>query len=64
MSLVEIYPSYKDHITDEISSDIAAQMAKGNKIYFDDYRQNVAQYFDPESFYLNYRGAVVYFQQY
>ena len=64
MSLAEIYPSYKDHITDEISSIISAQIAGGNKTYFDNYNENVAQYFNPESFYINYRGVVVYFQQY
>lgn len=64
MTLSEIYPSYKNTILGEIDSDIAAQTASGNNTYFDDYEKNVVEYFNPENFYLNYRGVVVYFQQY
>jgi len=35
-----------------------------NNIYFDDYEKNVANYFNPKSFYLVPDGIVIYFQQY
>lgn len=55
------YPAF---VLESINAQIAAQLAEGTGMYFDDYQKNVAQNFNPRSFFLNAHGVVVYFQQY
>ena len=56
--------NYKDYIIKNITDQIAEQIAKGNDIYFDNYQENVANYFDPNNFYLTREGGVIYYQLY
>ncbi|RPF49105.1 uncharacterized protein DUF3298 [Hydrogenoanaerobacterium saccharovorans] len=56
--------NYRHYILTQINLQIAKQIANGENIYFDNYEQNVANYFNQESFYLTPKGVVVYFQQY
>ena len=55
------YPAF---VLESINAQISAQLAEGIGMYFDDYQKNVAQNFNPRSYYLNPNGVVVYFQQY
>ena len=55
------FPSY---VLESINGQITGQLAEGTGMYFDDYQKNVAQNFNPRSFYLTPAGVVVYFQQY
>jgi hypothetical protein len=55
------YPSF---VLQSVNNQIAAQIAEGTGAYFDDYEKNVAQSFNPRSFYVSEAGVVVYFQQY
>jgi hypothetical protein len=52
------------YVLQSVNGQIAAQIAEGTGMYFDDYEKNVAQSFNQRSFYLNGAGVVVYFQQY
>jgi len=51
-------------VLQSVNEQIAAQLAEGTGMYFDGYEKNVSQNFNPNSFYLNDAGVVVYFQQY
>ena len=51
-------------VLDSINAQIAAELAEETGMFFDDYQKNVAQSFNPRSFYLNSAGVAVYFQQY
>jgi hypothetical protein len=64
LELGAIYPAYASEITGIITADIAAEMQSGEGWYFEDYAKNVAEYFNPEHFYLTGAGLVVYFQLY
>ena len=55
---------YKAYIMQEINNQIAKTIANGENIYFEDYEKNVAEYFNPESFYLTQAGVIIYYQQY
>ncbi len=55
---------YQDYIIQSVNAQIAAGLEDGSGMYFDDYQQNVAQRFNPRSFFLDPAGLVVYFQQY
>ncbi len=55
------YPAF---VLDSVNAQIAAQLAEDTGMYFDDYEKNVAQSFNPRSFFLSPSGVVVYFQQY
>ena len=56
--------NYKAYIIMTINNQIAEQMKNGENKYFDDYKKNVAQYLNLNSFYLAKKGIVIYFQQY
>jgi hypothetical protein len=47
-----------------ITAAAAAEMKKDPTIFFENYRELLLEYFDPESFYLKPEGIVVYYQQY
>ncbi len=64
IELGEIYPAYASEITDIIIAEIATKMHSGEGWYFEDYEKNVAEYFNPQHFYLKSAGLVVYFQLY
>ncbi len=64
VTLDEIVPCGRNYIIDIIINDIQAQMSSNDGWYFDDYADNVEQYFNPDSFYLTPDGVVIYFQQY
>lgn len=64
IGLEEIFPGYKTQVEGIIAGDIAAQIEAGSGAYFEDYQKNVAEYFNPENFYLSAEGLVVYFQLY
>jgi len=51
-------------ILNSIREQIAAQLEEGEGMYFEDYPQLIAEYFNPESFYLTPEGTVIYYQQY
>ena len=54
----------RTYVTRAIIHQISEQMESGNYDYFDDYQKNVAEYFNPDSYYVSKSGVVVYFQQY
>lgn len=54
----------RTYIINVINTQIAEQIKNGNNIYFENYQENVAKYFNPSSFYLTDQGIVIYFQQY
>jgi len=56
--------NYKAYIIMTINNQIAEQIKNGENKYFDDYKKNVAQYLNLNSFYLTKKGIVLYFQQY
>lgn len=64
IELAEIFPGYRSEINGIITADIAEQIEAGSGSYFDDYEKNLEEYFNPENFYLNGGGLVVYFQLY
>lgn len=51
-------------VIESVNAQIAAQIAEGTGMYFDDYRKNVAQSFNLRSYFISPAGVVVYFQQY
>lgn len=55
---------YKNFIIKNIIEQIENQIKEGNDIYFEDYRHNVKNKFNPNNFYLNDSGIVIFFQQY
>lgn len=55
---------YKDCLTAFINGRIAAQIAAGENVYFQDYKTKVAKAFDPENFYLTPQGIVIFFPLY
>ena len=57
-------PEYKVYVIDQIIGQIEESMKNGEGTYFDEYRTNVPQQFDPGQFYLTPAGVVIYFQQY
>lgn len=59
------YPfHYKPYIIKTIINQIEKQIESGDNPYFEEYKKNVATYFNPSSFYLTNKGIVIYFQQY
>lgn len=60
-----IYPNqYESYITDIIINYIEEDIKAGNDIYFEDYKTNVVDRFNPMNFYISEDGIVIYFQQY
>ena len=57
-------PHLEQYIQCEIIRQIGVQMESGEKEYFDNYAELVAQTFNPCSFYMVPGGLAVYFQQY
>lgn len=55
---------YRETVLAEIIRQADLNMQQNPGIYFDDYRNLIRRYFDPEHFYLTPDGAAVYFQQY
>lgn len=51
-------------IIEDINNQIANQISKGEKYYFDNYQQLVAEYFNPQNYYLTKDGIIIYYQQY
>jgi hypothetical protein len=67
MSLASFFAApvpFPAFVLQSINGQIAAQLAEGTGMYFDDYEKNVTQNFNPRSFYLTDTGVVLYFQQY
>lgn len=67
MELGDLFPhnnNYKDLVIQTILSQIEAQIAEGNAMYFDNYEQLVNNNFKQNNFYLTKEGLVIYFQQY
>ena len=63
-SFFESGVDYRELLVDEIIRQADANMAQEPGIYFEDYRELIAETFNPESFYLTPEGLVIYFQQY
>lgn len=69
MTLKEFFPdrpTYRQDIIRAIADYIGSQVAEDEEstIYFEDYQENVREYFSEENFYLIPGGIVIYFQQY
>ncbi len=67
MELKDFYPNnsnYKEQIIQEIITQINVQIATGNGMYFENYKQLVVDTFKQNNFYLTPEGLVLYFQQY
>ena len=67
VTLDQLFPKgfdYRSYILPLIVEQIEEQIKNDEVYYFDNYPENVDQYFDPTSFYLTDRGATVYFQLY
>lgn len=67
VTLKSLFPSgfnYRSYIINMIIKDIERQNASGDSVYFDDYKENVNNTFNENSFYLTPNGIVIYFQQY
>jgi len=58
--LVRCPPNYKSYIL----SNVEAQISKNPELYFDNYKELIAETFDKRSFYCVPEGLVVYYQQY
>lgn len=56
--------NYKAYMLMSINRQIAEQMKNGEKIYFENYKKNVAQHLNLSNYYLTKKGVIVYFQQY
>jgi hypothetical protein len=55
---------YRAYIISEVLQQIENQIAGGEDIYFENYKELVVKTFNPASFYLKPEGVVIYFQQY
>jgi len=67
LELQEFFPyqqDYRSYIIDHIIKEIEGQIAEGNNIYFENYKQLVQENFKENSFYLTNDGLVIYYQQY
>lgn len=65
--LKDLFPAgfdYQTYITNAAARQAAEQMAKGENQYFEDYQKLIVEHFNEDSFYLNDKGLVVYYQQY
>lgn len=56
--------NYRSYILRTIIDEIERQNESGESVYFDDYKENVNNTFNENSFYLTPEGIVIYFQQY
>ena len=68
VTLDQLFPQgfdYRSYIIQNVLAQIQEQMGSDDEVYyFENYAENVEQYFDPASFYLTEQGLVVYFQLY
>ncbi len=67
MDLVDFFPGrnqYKKYLIETINKQIAAEVAKGNGMFFENYEKLVSENLKTNSFYLSEEGVVIYFQQY
>lgn len=67
VTLRQLFPyslNYQDFIIQTINHQIAAQIAAGNNIYFDNYEKLTEATFKPEQFFLTPDGLAIYYQQY
>lgn len=63
MRLAEFFPANRNYRAYIINM-VIEQISRDPTNYFEDYKNLVAQYFNPNSFFLTPEGIVVYFQQY
>lgn len=67
LSLQQFYPyksDFPENILVEIESQISKRLVQSPSSYFDDYASLLRKNFNPNSFYLNSSGLVIYYQQY
>jgi hypothetical protein len=57
-------PNYKETILEEIQLQAKANMEANTGIYFDDYKELIAKYFNVNNYYLISDGIAIYYQQY
>lgn len=63
MRLAEFFPANRNYRAYIINM-VIEQISRDPTNYFEDYKNLVAQYFNPNSFFLTPEGIIVYFQQY
>lgn len=56
--------NYIDYILAFIEEEIKRQINEGNNIYFDNYEENIAEYFNIHNYFLTGTGISIFFQQY
>lgn len=66
LALKDLFPpdfNYRGFLLGQIITQ-ADEIMEQEQIFFDDYRELIVQNFNPESFYLEPEGLVIYYQQY
>ncbi|MGI5891519.1 MAG: DUF3298 and DUF4163 domain-containing protein [Bacillota bacterium] len=56
--------NYYNFLINEITKQAQQNIKEHPGIYFDDYRQRIKEYFDPQNYYLTPQGLAIYYQQY
>ena len=67
IALAQLFPEsmdYRTYLIKTIVKQIADEIAGGQNPYFENYEENVTNFFNENNFYLTPNGLVIYFQQY